>query len=94
MKYIRFKYCTPYVGTEDEEYVAFEDNVDNMTLEDWTEEGANDNGQNWEYLAEEYDPDEEPEDYKRNIEEYWEGVYGIWEEVTEEEWRENNGYVK
>lgn len=89
MIYIKFTYDTPYVGTAEHDYLAFSDDTTEDFLNEWAENGAQTNGESYEYLIEGWN--EEPTE--EELEDYWEGVVGYWERITKEEWEENDGSV-
>ena len=100
MKYVRIECTVGYIGCDENYYLAFPDNWDDDQIEQYANELVDDNGQTWEYLAvedinrEDFETDE---DYEHTLEDevdsYWGNVGGYWEEITEDEWAENNGEV-
>lgn len=87
MKYIKFYGGNGYCGCDFEQYKVYEDEeVDEDFLNDVAEELGMDNAQSFEYVAVGWDNDfesEEERDY------YYENCYWSWEEVTKEEYEEN-----
>lgn len=87
MRYFKFTATTPYVGTTNTNYVAFEDNeVCEELLEEYAGDYAYENGESFEYLAtgwgEGFIDEEEREEY------YSECICD-YEEITKEEFFEN-----
>lgn len=94
MQYVKFHYTNPFAGCDADEYIAFNNPMTESELNDWAEEGAQLNGENYEYLANGWDADPTNEDYESNLEFYWEDVSGYFEIITKEEWEENNGTIE
>lgn len=90
MIYVKFTYDTPYAGTREYEYLAFPDDTPKVHLDLWAEEGAQDNGETFEYLVTGWEGDDPTEE---ELEDYYEGVTGRWEEISKEEWEENDGSI-
>lgn len=96
MRYIKFRGNAGYCGTDLEQYEAFEDSMTNEALDEYASDLAHEHGDGYEYLAtqgiDEDDFDSE-EDYECALEEaqdnYWADVYCTWEEVSKEEYEEN-----
>ena len=91
MKYIKFYGGNGYRGGDWEEYQCFGADQEGELTEDMLEQIANsialDWGETFEYIAEGYDYDtgwesDEAED------EYYEGVWGSWKEVSKEEYED------
>lgn len=97
MKYFRFCANTPYSGTEQERYLAFPDNVTEEELEEYAEEMAHNNGESFEYLVFGWDADPvgdgemSQEEYDEQIDNFYADCDCSFEEVTEEEFVENEG---
>lgn len=99
MKYIKFTYGTGLCGTDDECYLSFADNYTTKDLDAYASDLAFDNAsshidieRDYGIYQEEYDTEEEYEEAYAQAEASWdEEVWYEWEEVTEEEWRENDG---
>ena len=96
MRYIKFYGSAGFCGTDEEVYDLFLDETTDEELDDVAEEKYRELGESYEYLAtQEYDEEdyETVEDFEealdQAIEWYWEDVYVGWEEVTEEEYRDN-----
>ena len=94
MRYYRFKSGTPYCGTEQEHYVKSAGLLSEKDLEEMAEEYAQQayedysyihsgwNGENLEDMTE-----EEAEEYMDN---FRADCYCEWEEISKEEYEENN----
>lgn len=89
MIYIKFTYDTPYAGTTEYDYLAFPDDTTEDFLNEWAENDAQINGESYEYLIEGWDREPTEEE----LENYWEGVAGYWERISEKEWKEHDGSV-
>lgn len=99
MRYIRFTCGTDFLGMDDELYASFTNNYNSKDFEEYARDLAFDNASSWIDIERYYSID--PEDYKTEeeydeayveAEEQWnEGIWWEWEEITEAEWRENNG---
>lgn len=92
MQYVKFHYSVPYAGCDYEEYVAFQTSKTEKELQERADEGAQLNGESYEYIAETRDDDSDEDDYI--LDWYWQDVYGYFEIVTKEEWEENEGTVE
>lgn len=95
-QYVRFIYDTPYAGTREEEYVLFLNTQSERQLRFWATTGAEDNATMCEYVVEEeIDWEDMDEDEINSLySSYYEGIYGEYEIITKEEWKENDGYIK
>ena len=99
MRYIKFRCETPFCGTDLEEYVAFEDDYTDENLNRYADELAYENGNSYEDIEtdysiyrDDYDSDEEYEKaYSEAEEDYYSECMGVWEEVSYEEFLENEG---
>jgi hypothetical protein len=96
MKYIKFFGSAGFCGTDEEVYDLFLDGITDEELDDTAEEKRRELGESYEYLAtqgydeEDYDIEDDFEEaLDQAIEWYWENVSVGWEEVTEEEYRDN-----
>ena len=96
MRYIKFYGSAGFCGTDFEEYDFFLDEFTDEELDDAAETMRQQFGESYEYLADAgYDEEDYPtvEDFEeavnQAIEWYWEDVWVAWEEVTEEEYRDN-----
>lgn len=86
MKYIKFYGGNGYCGCDFEQYEAYEDNITEDALAEIAYDLANDNAQSYEYIVTGWDEDFESEEEREN---YYEDVEYGWEEVTKEEYEEN-----
>nr|DAI57109.1 MAG TPA: hypothetical protein [Caudoviricetes sp.] len=86
MKYYKFITDTPYAGTENTFYLAFENDVSESFLEECAEEFRTQNAQDYEYLAtgwcEDWESDEE-------MEQYYESCSCYYLEISEDDYNEN-----
>ena len=92
MFYFKFIAGTPYYGTENTEYRKFEERPTNSELDEMAEEFEQLNAESYEYFVtgwEENNFDDEDEEAEA-LEIYYEDCYGIWEEITKEEFKENS----
>lgn len=98
MRYIKFTCDTPFCGTEVVEYVAFEDDYTDEDLDQYAADLAHDNGETYEDIEsdysiyrEDYGTEEEYEEaYFEAETEYYCECTGEWEEVSYEEFLEND----
>ena len=86
MKYIKFYGGNGYCGCDFEQYEVYEDDVTEETLAEIAYDLANDNAQSYEYIVTGWDEDFESEEEKES---YYEDIEYGWEEVTKEEYEEN-----
>lgn len=86
MKYIKFYGGNGYCGCDFEQYEVYEDDVTKETLAEIAYDLANDNAQSYEYIVTGWDEDFESEEEKES---YYEDIEYGWEEVTKEEYEEN-----
>lgn len=97
MKYFKFTANTPYCGTEGEEYLAFPDGVTEKELEEYADELAHTQGENFEYLVFGWDADPvgdgemSQEEYDEQIDNFYADCSCEYTEVSEEEFEENGG---
>ena len=98
MKYIKITGGTGYCGTGFEEYLKTD--MTNKELDEYCREAAASNAESYDYLvygfhndAESYAEENEIslEEAESMMEDYYAETYADWEEVSEEEWKENNG---
>ena len=89
MKYIKFTVDTSICGTKEEIYEEFEDNVDQNTLEERGQELAIENAEGYEYLVLDSGLEPETEEELEEIDEFYAEVTYEYEEVSEEEYKEN-----
>lgn len=85
MRYIHFTGGNGYCGCDIDEYQTFEDITDEE-LDTIADEKAMENGEQYEYVCtgwdEEFESEEERDDYYANCS-------CNWEEISKEEWEEN-----
>jgi hypothetical protein len=100
MQYIKFQGGNNYCGCDYTKYIAFPIKKTVDELSEISEEFANENAEGYEYIATQgldKDDFETTEDYEEAytevIEGYYEDITSSWEEVTEEEWAENDGEI-
>ena len=86
MRYIKFTGGNGYCGCDIEEYVEYEDDTTDEELDVDAREYALDNGETYEYVATGWDEDWECEEDRDN---YYEGCWCIWEEISKEEFEES-----
>lgn len=99
MRYIKFICDTPFCGTDLEEYVAFDDDYTDEQLDQYAADLAHENGEGYENIELDYSIYREDYDTEEEYEEAWfeaESEYfcectGDWEEVSYEEFLENDG---
>ncbi len=86
MFYFRFTANTPYCGTENTNYREFKERPTKAELDEMAEEFGRLNAESYEYLVTGWDYDEyETEEI---LEDYYADCFGGWEEITEEEYKE------
>lgn len=91
MFYFRFTADTPYCGTDNTDYREFEKRPTDTELDKMAEEFGQLNAENYEYLVIWGEDDLDNEDEKAEaLENYYADCSGAWEEITEEEFRENS----
>ena len=89
MKYYVFIAHTSYAGTENEYYLKIEeDKVQDLEalLDEYAEEFAYENAENFEYLATSWDDDFKTEEDRES---YYNDCYCDYEEITKEEYEAN-----
>lgn len=86
MKYIKFYGGNGYSGCDFEQYEVYEDNITEEALAEIAYDLANDNAQSYEYVVTGWDGEFESEEER---EDYYENIECGWEEVTKEEYEEN-----
>ena len=97
MRYIKFICDTPFCGADLEMYVAFEDDYTDENLDQYAADLAYENGESYEDIEgdyfiyrEDYDTEEDYEEAIFEAEsEYYSECSGDWEEVSYEEFLEN-----
>lgn len=92
MFYFRFTADTPYTGTENTDYREFEERPTDAELDDMAEEFGQLNAESFEYLVTGWEGDnyEDKDEEATALEFYYEDCTGTWEEITEEEYNEEN----
>lgn len=88
MFYFKFTADTPYCGTENTHYRGFDERPTDTELDEMAEEFGQLNAESFEYLATDWS-DGNCEDTVA-LEMYYADCTGTWEEITEEEFRENS----
>ena len=86
MKYIRFYGDNGYAGCDWEEFAAVDDETEECELDDRASDLANDWAESYENVAEGYDDGGWESEEAEN--EYYEGVWGSWKEISKEEYRD------
>jgi hypothetical protein len=92
MFYFRFTADTPYTGTELVDYQQFEERPTDAELDEMAEDLSRSNAESFEYLVTGWDGD----NYEDSVEEaaalefYYEDCTGTWEEISKEEYDEEN----
>lgn len=88
MKYIRFYGSNGYCGCEYEEYVAFEDDITEAQLDEYSNELCDENAETYEYVetgwGESFESEEDQEYYYESARDY-----SGWDYVSKEEYEEN-----
>ena len=84
MRYIRFEFGTDYCGTDNTEYQALADSVSDNEINEIANDLANENAEQYTYLATGWDDDWESEEDEAS---YYEGIWYEWEEISEEEYQ-------
>jgi enolase len=99
MEYIHFFLKTPILGTDEDKYICFKEEVTEEELDNYLEELVADRTENWigSYLdgieEDDYDTSEDFEEALAQETEWFRDYnYGTWERVTKEVWEENEGY--
>lgn len=91
MYYFRFTADTPYCGTELVDYQQFEERPTDAELDEIAEGMARNNAESFEYLVTGWDEDYFDGDEKDEaLENYYEDCTGTWEEISAEEYNEEN----
>lgn len=92
MFYFRFTADTPYCGTELIDYQKFEERPTDAELDEIAEDMAQSNAESFEYLVTGWNDDgfDDEEEKEEALEDYYAGCTGTWEEITEEEYNEEN----
>ena len=90
MFYFRFTADTPYCGTENTDYREFKERPTKAELDEMAEEFGRWNAESYEYLVTGWDCDEDEfdEEMEEVVENYYADCYSGWEEITEEEYKE------
>lgn len=92
MFYFRFTADTPYCGTENTDYRAFEERPTDAELDEMAEEFGQLNAESYEYLVTGWDDDnfDDGDEKDEALEDYYAACIGTWEEITEEEYNEED----
>lgn len=92
MYYFKFVADTPYSGTENTYYLEFLEYPTNAELTETAEEICRENAESYDYLVTGWNDDnfEDEDEAAEAVEDYYAGCNCIWEEITEEEFEENN----
>ena len=92
MFYFRFTADTPYSGTENTDYREFEERPTNAELDEMAEEFGQLNAESFEYLVTGWNDDnyEDKDEEEEALEDYYADCTGTWEEITKEEYLEEN----
>lgn len=90
MKYIKINFGNEYCGCDGEKYLAFEDDSTEEEIDEYAYELAIENANSYSYLYTGWENDFEDEDDEEN---YYSNIEFFWEEVSKEEWIENNGAI-
>lgn len=86
MRYIHFTGGNDYCGCDIDEQEAFPDNVTDYELDEIAENKAIENGESFSHCATGWNEDFESEEEE---EDYYEGCWCEWEEISKEEYEEN-----
>lgn len=89
MFYFKFTAGTPYCGTDNTDYRKFKKRPTDAELNEMAGEFGQLNAESYEYLVTGWDGDKF-EDEDEALGDYYANCYGFWEEITEEEFRENS----
>ena len=92
MFYFRFTADTPYCGTENTYCREFEERPTDAELDEMAEEFGQLNAESYEYLVTGWSDDnfEDKDEEAEALENYYADCYGSWEEITEEEYKEES----
>lgn len=92
MFYFRFTADTPYSGTENTDYRIFKERPTDAELDEMAEEFGQLNAESFEYLVTGWADDnyEDKDEEATALEYYYEDCTGTWEEITKEEYLEEN----
>ena len=92
MFYFRFTADTPYCGTENTDYRKFEERPTDAELDEMAEEFGRLNAESYEHLVTGWDDEnfEDPDALIAALDGYYTDCTGTWEEITEEEYEEEN----
>lgn len=100
MRYIKFYLSIGFCGCDDERYVAFKDDITDSEIDKYGIELAEDHAdsyRDYEHFGlmgcrEDYYSDEEYEEaYEEAEYSFNEWIKSSWEEIDEEEWKDNDG---
>ena len=90
MRYFRFTSETPFCGTEHTTYDYFNDDITEKELEDYADDEARRNGEQFEYLLVGWNDDQfdDEEEKEQALEDYYADCYCSYEEISYEEYCE------
>lgn len=87
MFYFKFTAETPYCGTEATDYRIFKERPTDAELDEMAADFGQNNAESYEYLVTGWLEDEDEFD-EEAVEDYYAECYSGWEEITEEEYKE------
>ena len=94
MFYYKINVETAYCGTDMERQYKFEEKPSDKELDELTESVMRENAENYEFLVSGFNDenfeDMTEEEQEEELENYYQNCSGTWEEITEEEFFENN----
>ena len=95
MFYYKITVDTPYCGTNNEHFVTYKEEPTTAELDELAEELSRDNAESYEYLVSGWDDEMfegmSEEERADELEEYYSSCDGRWEQISEEEWKEEMG---
>lgn len=91
MVYYKFTASTPYCGTENDYYEKYETKPTEDQLAETASEYARQNGEDFEYLLTGWEDDyfDNEDEKEEALDNYYADCECSYEEITEEEWKEN-----
>ena len=91
MFYVKLTATTLYCGTENVDYRRFKTRPTDAELDEMAEEFGTLNAEGFEYLVTGWDDDnfEDEDEAAEAVNNYYADCSGTWEEITEEEYKEN-----
>ena len=94
MFYFKINVETAYCGTDMERHYKFEEKPSDKELDELTKSVMRENAEDYEFLVsgfnDEHFEDMTEEEQEEELENYYQNCSGTWEEITEEEFFENN----